>query len=675
MQSPYDIQIETNAMALRLWVDESSKLYQKSFGAKDAPEQPPQPAYPASGDGWFYEPALQITHADGNTSTDLRVVEASTEGDLTTISLKDPEYSFYVNLYFRVYPSLDVLESWSEIHHNEADTIILSDFASSTPDFGATPCWLTQFHGDWNDEVHMREEELSYGIKVLDSKLGVRAHQFRSPWFLLARGGPAQEDSGEVFAGSLAWSGSFAFKFEVDPYARVRALCGINPFASTYQLPAHDKFETPKMVWAWSNRGTGPLSRNLHRWVRDNALREGNTPRAILLNNWEATYFSFDEQKIVSLIDGAKSLGMDLFLLDDGWFGNKYPRDHDGQGLGDWEPDPAKLPNGIGALTRAAEDRGIRFGIWLEPEMVNPKSELFENHPDWAIQQPKRAHELSRNQMILDITRPEVCEYVFNIADNVLGENPGISYVKWDCNRYITQPGSPSGSHLWIDYVHALYSIFQRLVDKYPNVEIMMCSGGGGRVDYAATRFSHEIWPSDHTDPAGRVLIQWGYSYFFPSIAVSAHVTSMGARPLKFAFDVAMSGRLGMDMDLDKLSLQERAFAAEAIEVYKSIREVVQLGDLFRLESPYAGNRTSLIYVHRDHAVLFVYSLGTIPESPLKLKGLDPAANYQLEEINLVKGEDGNLGVWTGEQLSDPGLDLPPFDPYESSVFKLTRTE
>ncbi len=660
-------------MALCLCVDEAGKLLQRSFGALNAEGISLQIAYPTSGDGWVFEPALEVTHSDGNTSTDLRVVAISVAGALTRIELRDPEYVFHVDLFFQVYPESDLIETWTEIRHEEPGEVTLTKFASSSPDFGLEPCWVTQFHGDWNDEVHMREEPLTFGIKELDSKLGVRAHQFRSPWFLLARGGIAQEESGEVFGGALSWSGSFSFKFEVDPCGRLRALCGINPYASAYRIAPGQRFETPKMVWAWSNQGTGILSRNLHRWVRDHALREGDTPRAILLNNWEATYFTFDEQKIISLFDGAKSLGMDLFLLDDGWFGRKYPRDHDGQGLGDWSPDPKKLPNGLSALTSAAKERGLRFGIWLEPEMVNPKSELFEHHPSWAIQQPHRLLDLSRNQLVLDITQPEVSEFVFGVADKVLSENPDISYVKWDCNRYLTQPGSNSASHLWVDYVRALYDIFERLVQKHPRVEIMMCAGGGGRVDYGATRFAHEFWPSDNTDPMRRVLIQWGYSHFFPAIAVSAHVTSMGERPLKFSFDVAMSGRLGMDMDIDTLSAEDRTFAAAAIQTYKSIRDTVQLGDLYRLESPYEGKRASLMVTHRREAVVFVYGLGPVEGSPLGLRGLNPDSIYRIEEINLTHGEDGHLGEWSGALLMESGIDLPPFEECESAVFRLTE--
>lgn len=524
----------------------------------------------------------------------------------------------------------------------------------------------------------MAEEKLGYGLKVLDSKLGVRAHQFRAPWLLLSKGGPLQEDEGEVFGGSLAWSGSFRFAFEVLPNGELQTLCGVNPFASAYKLAPGEAFETPKMIWAWSDRGAGDLSRKLHRYIRREVIRDGDEPRAVLLNNWESTYFDFDEGKIVSLFEGAREIGLDLFLLDDGWFGQKYPRNDDTQGLGDWTPDPRKLPNGIGALTRAAKEKGLRFGLWFEPEMVNPRSELFEKHPEWLIRQPKRQIELQRNQMVLDLTNPEVREFVFDVIEGTLSRNPGISYIKWDCNRYITQPGSPylhrdMQENLQVDYVRGLYAVMEKVATSYPDVQIMMCSGGGGRVDLGAMRFAHELWPSDMTDPVRRLFIQWGFSYFMPAIAVANHVTLSGESSLKFAFDVAFSGRLGMDVDLDKLSKADREVARSAVAVYKEIRELVQLGDLYRLESPYAGPRSSLMYVKENGAVVFLYSLGDSPPACLRLKGIVPSCSYSVREINVAtEGLDLNSNL-SGRALIEGGLPVPALGPCESAVFHLER--
>lgn len=666
------VRIETDNAALVFGVTEDGKLVQLIFGSKAEECGEPSVAYPTWGDGWVYEPAFQATHSDGNTSVDLRVTDIIQAENLTRIQLGDAAYALRVDLLFRVYPKYDVIESWTEVSHDEPGEVVLQTFASSSLDFGQGEAFVTQFRGDWNDEVHMEEERLTYGLKVLDSKLAVRAHQFRAPWFLLARGGPAKEDEGEVLGGSFAWSGSFRFSFERLPQGSLRAICGINPFASAYRLSTGETFETPRMTWAYSPSGTGNLSRNLHAWTRAHVLRDGHQSRSILLNNWEATYFSFDETKIFSLLDGAKDLGIEMFLLDDGWFGTKHPRDSDNQGLGDWTPDPKKLPNGVRAVADAAATRGLRFGIWLEPEMVNPRSELFEAHPDWAIRQPGRELETQRNQLVLDLSNPDVEAYVFSLVDQVLSTDPGITYVKWDCNRYVTQPGSPylppdKQSHLPVLYVQALYRIFDRLAKAHPHIQIMMCSGGGGRVDLGAMRYAQEFWPSDNTDPARRVLMQWAYSQFWPPIAVSAHVTDMGHRPIDFAFAVAMSGRLGMDMDLDKLSSSERDLARKTVEAYKGIRDVVQLGTQYRLQSPFEGPRSALMSVLEDRAIVFVYSLGESPEGPLQLRGLDASRNYRVREM--MKDVET---IHRGSNLLEEGLPLPAYGEFGNGVFELT---
>ncbi len=673
MSQQKNVRIQTKRAALEFEVDAKSRLIQKAFGGEPS-DLSTVTAIPTSGDGWVFEPALRVVHADGNTSIDLIVEEISQEGELTRFDLRDPEYLFFLQLFVRALFDLDTFEIWTVIRHEEESAVVLEAFASSSLDFGAGEFWLTQFSGDWVDEANMASEKLSPGIKLLDSKLGVRAHQFTAPWFMVSKGAPPAEDEGIVFGGSLAWAGSFRFSFEILPDRRLRTISGINPFASAYRLAPGVSFETPKMVWAYSDRGSGELSRKLHRYVRGEVLRDGDSPRSILLNNWEATYFSFDEAKIVSLFAGAKELGIELFLLDDGWFGSKYPRDDDSQGLGDWEPDLAKLPHGLGALTDEAEKSGLKFGIWFEPEMVSPSSLLFEKHPEWLIRQPKRELDLLRNQMVLDLTNPEVRAYAYGVLDQTLRENPGITYVKWDCNRYLTQPGSSylgpeNQSHLQIEYVRGLYEVMGLLAREHPAVQIMMCSGGGGRVDYGSMRFAHELWPSDMTDPEKRVYIQWGFSHFFPAIAMANHVTRSGQRPLKFAFDVAMSGRMGLDIDLAKLSESEHELAARAIETYKQIRPIVQFGELYRLESPYSGSRASLMYCREDKALVFAYPLEDSPANPLPLKGLDGERFYKAKEINI---ECGKESILSGALLCEQGIPMSRLDRFESVVILLT---
>ena len=666
------VEVKTENFSLHFGVGDDGRLYQSAIGSavQTNRSERTDECYPQAGDGYVLEPALEVTHADGNTSTSLfyqgveRKIEVPGIG-LTRIHLRDPAYPFQVDLCFRTHEARDIIEQWVEIHHEEAKPVLLQRMASSSLLFSPTNLWLTHFYGDFVAEMQPVSEALSPGIKVLDSKLGVRAAQFRNPSFMLSLDGQPTENDGHVLAGSLAWSGSFQCAFEHN--GRVaRALCGVNPFASAYYLEPKESFITPVMIWTWSAKGLGEMSRKLHSWARDFGMRDGHKPRSVLLNNWEATGFDFDFERIAGLFPAAKAIGAELFLLDDGWFGNKYPRTNDQAGLGDWQPNRRRLPNGLGSLAQAATKAGLQFGIWLEPEMVNPKSELFEQHPDWVIAQPKRELELQRNQLVLDLTRPEVQQFEWQVIRDTLGVPGSITYVKWDCNRYLTQPGSSwlspdRQSHLWIDYVRALYSLMEKTAKGFPDTELMLCSGGGGRVDYGALRYFHEFWPSDNTDSVTRVKMQWDYSYFFPAIALCSHVTHWGQRPLHFACCVAMSARFGMDLDLAKLSEEDRAVCAGAIRAYKQIREVTHLGDLFRLERPHESPRGALNFVSADYsrAVVFVFQLQDGQRLPVRPQGLDPNRVYVVHELNPAPGrpslpQEGKS--IKGEQLMRDGL-------------------
>jgi alpha-galactosidase len=419
------------------------------------------------------------------------------------------------------------------------------------------------------------------------------------------------------------------------------------------------------MIWTYTTNGLGDMSRKLHRWAREFGMRGGHETRTVLLNNWEATEFNFDFARIAGLFGPAKEIGTELFLLDDGWFGNKYPRVNDRAGLGDWQPNRQRLPVGLTPLAAEARKHGLQFGIWIEPEMVNPKSELFEQHPNWVIAQPKRELELQRNQLVLDLTRPEVQAFEWGVITNTLGV-PGVSYAKWDCNRYLTQPGSthlPADrqSHLWIDYVRALYALMDKTAKAFPHTELMLCSGGGGRADYGALKYFHEFWPSDNTDPVTRVAMQWDYSYFFPPMATASHVTHWGKRPMHFATCVAMSARFGMDLDLVKLSAEDKATCAGAIRAYKQIRDVTLLGDLYRLERPHQAARGALNFVGigKSRAAVFLFQLKDGEPAPVRPQGLDPAKKYTIRELNPAPGraplpQQGK--TFTGAELMRDGV-------------------
>lgn len=639
------IRIVTRNFAMDFRVGDDGRLYQPPIAGGDVDcTKRVHEAFPQWGDGYIHEPALQITHADGNTSTCLMFHDSSQSrdgsgGTLHKIHLRDPAYPLDVTLCFRTHYEWDVIEQWTEIRHAEKGEIKLERMASTALNLRADDVRLTQFHGDWALEMQPASEILMPGTKIIDSKIGVRAHQYRNPSFLLSFDGPIQETSGRVLGGTLAWSGSFQFAFDHSG-TTLRALCGVNPFASAYHLKAGETFVTPSMIWTWSDEGVGAMSRKLHHWARDFGVRDGHGDRRIVLNNWEATGFDFDFQRIVGLYDPGVEIGAELFLLDDGWFGNKHPRINDKAGLGDWEPNRQRLPDGLAPLAAEATRRGLDFGIWIEPEMVNPQSELFEKHPDWVISQPGRELELQRNQLALDLTRPAVRDFAWGVIDSALGV-PGVTFAKWDCNRYLTQPGSSwlapdRQSHLWIDLNRELYRLMEKTANTFPDTTLMLCSGGGGRVDYGALRYFHEFWPSDNTDPLIRVPMQWNYSYFFPAVAMASHVTHMGNRPMHFACSVAMSGRFGMDLDVANLSVEERDICAGAIRAYKEIRDVVLHGDLFRLENPHDGHRGALNYVSKDQnqAVVFVYQLKDGPASAVVPHGLHPQRSYTAKEMN-----------------------------------------
>jgi alpha-galactosidase len=647
-------------------------------------------AYATYGTGNLFEPAIRMTHNDGNVSLELKYVSQITEKPeanvtVTHIFLKDPEYPVEITLNIKAFLAEDVIEQWVEIVQKENKAVTIFNYATSMLHFDASRYWLTQFHGDWAEEMKMQESELTSGIKIMDTKLGTRAHMYQTPVFFLSLNDKSDENKGELIAGTLGWSGNFRFLFELDEKNSLRIISGINPFASEYSLQPGKIFRTPSFFFTYSNMGKGLASRNLHAWARNYGILDGNKSRLTLLNNWETTFFNFDQPKLAGLLDDTKKMGLDLFLLDDGWFANKYPRNDDRTGLGDWQENKSKLPDGLGNLVKEADKRGVKFGIWIEPEMVNPKSELYENHRDWVLRFPNRPEVYYRNQLTLDLTNPKVQEFVYNTVDGMLTKYPGIAFIKWDCNSMITNPYSmylkDQQSHLYIDYVNSLYSVLDRLRQKYPHLPIMLCSGGGGRVDYGALRYFTEFWASDDTDPVERVYIQWGYSYFFPAISVCNHITSWGKQSLKFRTDVAMMGKMGYDLQVNELTAKELKFSQDAISNYKRLSDIIWHGDLFRLVSPYDQNRASLMYVNSDksRAVLFEYTLNSrFGETfgRIKLQGLDPARTYKITEINVTdesrrNGQTENGKSYTGEYLMNIGLNAGSDAPLTSAVYEI----
>lgn len=637
-------------------------------------------AYTVAGiDNNFVEPAIAVVHTDGNNSLDLLydshvTLQTDDGATLTTITLKDPLYPFYVDLFYKAWKDNDVIEQWSVIRHSEKGKVTLNKYASANLYLNNKDYYLTSYNGSWAKEMQPEETHLRQGMHTIESRLGTRANLLTSPNFMLSLDGKATETSGTIMMGQIAWNGNFSLQFETDMFKNLHIVAGINPYQSAYQLDPNTPFETPRFIYTLSFEGKGKGSRNLQNWLRDHTLLDGHGNRLTLLNNWEATYFDFDQDKLVSLFGGAKELGVDLFLLDDGWFANKYPRNLDNAGLGDWEVNKKKLPDGVPFLVSEAEKEGVKFGIWIEPEMVNPKSELYEKHPDWVIKEEKRSEIYFRNQLVLDLTNPEVQDFVFGVVDNLFTENPTLAFIKWDCNapifnghsKYLERKNIPQ-SHLYVAYSKGLQSVLDRIRAKYPTVPMMLCSGGGGRSDYNLLKYFTEFWLSDNTDPLERVFMQWNYSYYYPAIAMCNHVTDWSKdKSLKYRIDVASMGKLGFDIRANELSEQDMRFVQQTIANYDDFKEIIWHGEMYRLASPYENDLASLMYVNeqKTEGVMFNYLtnwrfLSETSLRPILLQGLDKNKTYKLTEINLYDGAYTSVDSqknYSGEFLMNVGF-------------------
>lgn len=704
------VRVSTNNTDLVLKVSPKGRLYQVYFGDKlknaadydnltwntyaasdGAVSTRGHEVYAGSGNEDYFEPAVAITHADGNMTTYLyykgvetRAIDGGTE---TIITLQDNKYPDTVKLHYAAYDKENVIKAWTEISHNEKNPVTLWRYSSTMLYFDASKYFLTSYHSDWAKEGQPETVQLTAGKKIIDTKLGTRAAMHTEPFFELGLNEPAKENEGNVVLGTIGWTGNFRFTFEVDNVGGLRVIPAINPYASDYKLRAGETFTTPEFIFTTSSTGVGQASRNLHDWARRYQVNMGMGDRLSLLNNWENTGFDFDQKSLAELMKDAKDLGVDMFLLDDGWFANKYPRKDDHAGLGDWDVTHSKLPEGIPGLVRDAKAAGVKFGIWVEPEMVNPKSELFEKHPDWVIQQPNRETYYYRNQLVLDISNPKVQDYVFGVVDRIMTENPDVAYFKWDCNSPITNIYSPyhkaNQGNTYIDHVRGVYNVMSRIKAKYPNLPMMLCSGGGGRMDYEALKYFTEFWCSDDTDPYERLYIQWSLSKFFPAKTMGSHVTNWNKKTsVKFRTDVCSSCKLGFDIDLKPLKgTDDYTFVQQAVKNWTRLKPVILDGDQYRLVSPYETDHSALNYVSKDksHAVLFAYNLHPRYKEPrllkVRMQGLDPQRQYTVEEINLMPGTqstfDFNGKRFSGDYLMKVGLDVLTPDEGTSHVFEL----
>jgi alpha-galactosidase len=671
-------------------VDDDGELRQLAVGpgAPSATADLPSILYPRALPTFGTEPhrrtALRATHHDGTRSTRLVVRDIDRTdtpgGERLSIEMEDPQFDFTVHLVTETWTDEDVVAQHLEITNGEPGPVTVWEAASSAPLlFGPAPTW-THVGGGWAAEWTPTHEALHDSVKVVESTGGIRPNLQVMPVVLVSPDGDWAEESGTVLAGQLAWTGNACFEAEVRGGNSLRLLCGASLRASELVLDPGETVRLPEMVWAWSDAGVGPVSRRLHRWVRRLRVRDGERDRAIVANNWEATFFDFDETRLVGLARDAADLGAELFLLDDGWFGRSHPRDDDTQGLGDWEVDPGKLPNGLEPVIAATLDAGLRFGLWVEPEMVNPRSTLFEQHPEWVLGDPVRPKpNIERHQLALDLLQPEVRDFVVDTVDRLLAEHPDVSYVKWDANRALVDTGSRAlppdkQGRVFFDLVGATYDVMERIAEHNPDVELMLCASGGGRVDLAALPWFHEVWTSDNTDPVERVRMQWVASWFLPATVVGAHVTRWGGRPIAFGAAVALSARFGWDLDPAGLTDDEKASLRAASALYKRIRPLVQRGELHRLRSPFDGPSAALAYVDVDdgRAVVFGYQLAAaaVPEPPVVVPGLDPATDYEVTASTLLGEPTTTTSV--GADLTGAGLAWPLTAAETAMIWEIT---
>ena len=649
---------------------------------------------------------LAVRHADGTLSTELVLRRTAFVADVDGAThlvfwYRDAVHAFEVTQHFRALADVDVIETWVELSNCEPAAVRLlrmDSFALDLPRLADT-YHVHHLTGQWASEAQVVESELRRGETLtLGARSGIRGAWEGVPGVMVSFGARADERRGTVFGGVLCWSGLWAISARRAPDDALSLRAGADPAFGDYVLDPGQTIELPKFAFSYSTAGQGALSRNVHDWARRWQMPNGRKERPILLNSWEGSYFTFTEATLHGMMDGVAAMGGELFVLDDGWFGvGKHARDLDGTGrtgLGDWVVNPAKLPHGLTALAGEAKRRGLKFGLWVEPEMASVESDFYVRHPDGVLREkvrPLRTRQ-GREQVNLDLVNPAVRENLLGQFDALIADVGDLAYLKWDANANLLNLGCPSldaahQANFPFDYVTGLYDLLGKLRARHPGLDIQSCASGGGRADYGFLRYADEFWGSDDTDARERVFIQWGESLFFPAQAIGAHVTKAPygdlARltPLKYRFDVAMSCRLGFELKPSDLMADETAFARQCVADYKRLRPTIQQGDLYRLVSPYRHSYAALMHVSksRREAVVFVYGLARANWSdyppPLVLDGLDPARRYVVSEINLPKGRAVHSEVVgkvvTGDALMTLGVPFALKGDYDSLVLVL----
>ncbi|TMD26972.1 MAG: alpha-galactosidase, partial [Chloroflexi bacterium] len=650
---------------------------------------------PTPGSGDYRVPALVVEGADGSTVLDLAhagqriragkaplpglpatYVEDDDEATTLEIDVADGSTGALVTLSYTLFRDVPAIARSMRIRNHGRARFTIRCAMSASLDLPDNDWNFVHLSGTWARERHVRTRRLELGRQSISSPRGSSGHQ-HNPFVALTRAATT-EDRGEAIGFSLVYSGNFLAEAEVEPFRTARVRIGIDPETFAWRLEPGAEFVTPEAVIVYSDTGLGGMSDAYHQLYRERLARGPwrDRPRPVLANNWEGTYFDFTEERLLAIATVARDLGIELFVLDDGWFGK---RDNDDSSLGDWFVDRRKLPNGIAGLARRIEELGLRFGLWIEPEMVSEHSELFAAHPEWAIGIPGRSRTEGRQQLVLDMSRPEVVDHLFAVLSEILAGAP-ISYVKWDMNRYITEPYSAAlpperQGEFFHRYMLGVYALYDRLTDAFPEILFESCAGGGGRFDPGLLYYAPQAWTSDQTDAIERLSIQWGTSLVYPVSSMGAHVSAVPNHqvgritPIDTRAAVAFFGAFGYELDTTSLSADERARVAEQVGFFKQHRELLQFGRFVRLRSPFPGpdggsaNETAWMVVSPDarRAIVAFYQVLNRPvpgAERLRLRGLDPSTSYRVTAW--PAGRDtlavANVGVHDGAELMGAGL-------------------
>lgn len=580
------------------------------------------------------------------------------------IKLKDSHYELYINLHYKVYEKYDLIERYVVLRNKSNEKIEFEKIHSAQFHIPYENLNFSNVHGHWGAEQQKFKQKVNYGKIIIENRRGISTHN-HNPYFILDK--DATETSGEVFFGALKLSGNFSGVVEQTQYGETLVQLGINSHDFLLNLNPGEEFIAPSIISGYSSTGFETMTHNLHNFAKDNILREGLRP--VLYNSWEATEFKVSCEEQIKLAKKAKEIGAELFVVDDGWFGERHGIDN---GLGDWYVNKAKFPEGLDPLIKEVKRMDMLFGIWVEPEMVNPKSKLYQDNPDWIYHFDTRVSDTSRGQYVLDLTKKEVKDFIYNMLDDLLGKYD-IDYIKWDANRPMSQTNIEKD--IWYKHIEAVYDIVKRLKFKYPNVLFEACASGGGRIDYGILGIFDDFWTSDNTDAYDRLEIQDSYSYIYPIKAMRAWVTdcpnflSRRVIPMKFRYHSAMMGTLGVGCNILKFSDEDIKLSKELISEYKEIRHIVQEGDFYRLENTSKNNYSLYQYNNGDETLLFVF----LPQSRIghrdvniKLRGLEKDSKYKFEI-------DGQEIIKSGSYLMNRGIEIKLFGDYSSCIIKFEK--